>query len=82
MPDDPSDPTGPPGNLDDLLVAISNLKIEIKERVAEHVRNHLRDNGKSTVSLLDKEALKVAATAYREAAANPMSIRREERVRA
>lgn len=83
LPDDPSDPTPPPSNLDDLVVAVSDLKVEIKQYMKDmkaKVEGHLRDKVEYLDSPLDEDALKVSAKAYRKATRIPEPIRREVRV--
>jgi hypothetical protein len=79
-PQDPSDPTPEPGDLDDLADAISNLKHDIVKAVKDAVIEYLKANDKRKDSPLDKEALVIAAKAFRKAAEIPEPTKRRDLV--
>lgn len=78
MPDDPSDPMPPDDDLQRLVEAISDLKVEIVEHVSRSVKRYMRDKNLASSARFDRDLLKVAAQAYREVAGIPVKIRERE----
>jgi hypothetical protein len=69
-PDDPSDPTSP-DDLQRLVDAVSDLKVEIVEHVRQSVRRYLKDNDMPSSARFNNDVLEIAAKAYREVAGVP-----------
>lgn len=75
--DDPSEPTSP-GDLQTLVNAISDLKIEIVKYIENSVEGYMRDKDIPISSRFDEDVLKVAAQAYRKVAKIPEKQRVKE----
>lgn len=79
LPDEPSDPTSP-DDLQRLVDAVSDLKVEIVEHVRQSVKRYLRDEDIPSSARFNKDVLEIAAKAYREVAGIPAKRRQREPV--
>jgi len=77
LPDEPGDPSSP-DDLQRLVDAISNVKVDIAQEVVKAVKHYLDKEDLPHSTRFGKEILEVAAKAYRVAAEVPA--RRQERV--
>jgi hypothetical protein len=77
LPDEPGDPSSP-DDLERLVDAISDLKVEIAQEVVKAVKHYLDEEDLPHSTRFGKQILEVAAKAYRVAADVPA--RRRERV--